>query len=35
PVQPDAPMLPVRIELASRWWGTIQVVLNQVSRGGP
>lgn len=33
PVQPDAPMLPVRIELASRWWGTIQVVLNQVSRG--
>jgi hypothetical protein len=35
PVQPGAPMLPVRIELASRWWGTIQVVLNQVSRGGP
>jgi hypothetical protein len=35
PVQPDAPMLPVRIELASRWWGTIQVALNQVSRGGP
>ncbi|WP_165585244.1 DUF3108 domain-containing protein [Roseococcus sp. SYP-B2431] len=35
PVQPDAPVLPLRMELASRWWGTIQVVLSQVSRGGP
>jgi len=35
PVAPGAPMLPVRIELASRWWGTIQVVLTQVSRGAP
>ncbi|MBS7809623.1 DUF3108 domain-containing protein [Roseococcus pinisoli] len=35
PVQPDAPMIPLRVELASRWWGTIQVVLMQVSRGAP
>jgi hypothetical protein len=35
PAQPGAPMLPLRIELASRWWGTIQVALAQVSRGGP
>lgn len=33
PVAPGAPLLPIRIELASRWWGTIQVVLNQVTRG--
>lgn len=34
PVAPGAPMLPIRIELASRWWGTIQVSLAQVTRGG-
>lgn len=34
PLVPGAPLLPIRIELASRWWGTIQVVLNQVTRGG-
>jgi len=33
PLAPGAPLLPVRLELASRWWGTIQVVLNQVTRG--
>lgn len=33
PVAPGAPLLPIRIELASRWWGTIQVVLSQVTRG--
>jgi hypothetical protein len=35
PLQPDAPMLPIRIELASHWWGTLQVVLSNVSRSGP
>ncbi|WP_421995412.1 DUF3108 domain-containing protein [Roseococcus sp.] len=33
PAQPGAPLLPIRIELASRWWGTIQVTLRQVTRG--
>lgn len=32
PVEPGAPLLPIRLELASRWWGTVQVALNQVSR---
>lgn len=34
PARPDAPMLPIRIELASLWWGTVQGVLRDVSPSG-
>lgn len=34
PVEPDAPMLPIRIEVASHWWGNVQAVLSDVSRVG-
>jgi hypothetical protein len=33
PSQPDAPMLPIRMELASRRWGTVHVTLAEVRRG--
>ncbi|WP_424813123.1 DUF3108 domain-containing protein [Roseococcus sp. YIM B11640] len=32
PREPGAPLLPIRIELPSRWWGTLQVTLVGLSR---
>jgi hypothetical protein len=32
-LRPDTPVLPVRVEIASRWWGRIEATLMSVTRG--